>query len=68
MAETFRTLIVRNEESFSFLYQETLDRLAALGPVEYFDPEDPNCELLIVNCELLYLPGGYPVLSMPSSG
>ena len=42
MAENFRTLIARNAESFSFLYQETIDRLYALGSVEFFDPETDN--------------------------
>ena len=60
MEKPFRTLIARNEEAFSFLYQETLDRLSALGSVEYFDPETEHCQLSIVNCQLIYLPGGYP--------
>lgn len=74
MAENFRTLIARNAESFSFLYQETIDRLASLGPVDFFNPEDFNYQLSvrpigtlselsgerIVNYQLLYLPGGYP--------
>ena len=34
------TLVARNAESFSFLYQETLDRLAQMGSVEFFDPEE----------------------------
>lgn len=55
MAETVRTLIARNAESFSFLYQETIDRL---GNVRFFDPETevPDFE----DVALLYLPGGYP--------
>ena len=50
-----RALIARNDESFSFLYQETID---AFKTVRYFDPETdvPTFE----NIDLLYLPGGYP--------
>ena len=48
-------LVARNAESFSFVYQETLDRL---GNVAFFDPEkDVPC---LDNIDLLYLPGGYP--------
>ena len=50
-----RALIARNDESFSFLYQETID---AFKTVRYFDPEQdiPTFE----DIDLLYLPGGYP--------
>ena len=49
------TLIARNKESFSFLYQESIDNM---GEVHFFDPETdvPSFE----NIDLLYLPGGYP--------
>lgn len=49
------TLVARNAESFSFLYQETID---ALPHPSYFNPETevPNLE----GINLLYLPGGYP--------
>lgn len=55
MAETVRALIARNTESFSFLYQETIDRM---DEVLFFDPEHdvPSFE----GIDLLYLPGGYP--------
>ncbi len=45
----------RNTESFSFLYQEAIDRFAT---VTYFDPERdvPSLD----GIDLLYLPGGYP--------
>ena len=48
-------IVARNKESFSFLYQETLDRM---GEVTFFDPEAN--ELLPADCSFLYLPGGYP--------
>lgn len=50
-----KTLIARNHESFSFIYQETLDQF---GNVIFFDPEKdvPTFD----GIDLLYLPGGYP--------
>ena len=55
MAETFRTLIARNAESFSFIYQENIDRFEN---VSFFDPEtEVPC---LDDVDLLYLPGGYP--------
>ena len=55
MAGTTTTLIARNKESFSFLYQENIDRL---GKVVYFDPE---CDVpSFEDIDMLYLPGGYP--------
>ena len=55
MAGTVSALIARNKESFSFLYQETIDCFAQ---VRFFDPEweVPSFE----GIDLLYLPGGYP--------
>lgn len=50
-----KVLIARNDESFSFIYQENIDRL---GNVSFFDPEtDVPC---LDDVALLYLPGGYP--------
>jgi len=48
-------LVARNEESFSFLYQEVLDRFTH---IHFFDPERdvPSLD----GIDLLYLPGGYP--------
>ncbi len=48
-------LVALNDESFSFVYQETLD---AFQSVRYFNPEKdvPSFE----GVDLLYLPGGYP--------
>ena len=55
MAETPTTLIARNAESFSFIYQEIIDRLEN---VAFFNPEtDVPC---LDGVALLYLPGGYP--------
>ena len=50
-----RMLIARNSESFSFIYQENIDRFEN---VTFFDPErDVPC---LDDIDLLYLPGGYP--------
>ena len=53
--DLLRVLIARNDESFSFIYQETID---SLGDVTFFDPETDVPDL--DNIDLLYLPGGYP--------
>ena len=50
-----RALIARNAESFSFLYQETID---SLGDVSFFDPEQEAPDFSDI--DLLYIPGGYP--------
>ena len=47
--------MARNAESFSFIYQENIDRL---GNVSFFDPESDIPSFDGIN--LLYLPGGYP--------
>ena len=47
--------IARNAESFTFLYQEHIDRL---GNACFFNPEKDVPKLDDV--DLLYLPGGYP--------
>lgn len=55
MEKTFNALIARNQESFSFLYQEVIDSFAQ---VRFFDPEkEVPC---FDGVDLLYLPGGYP--------
>ena len=55
MEETVNALIARNQESFSFIYQENIDRFEH---VHFFDPEQdvPQFD----GIDLLYLPGGYP--------
>ena len=55
MGKTVNVLIARNDESFSFLYQEVID---SFQNARFFDPEAevPNLE----GIDLLYLPGGYP--------
>ena len=55
MGASFNVVMARNAESFSFYYQENLDRW---GILTFFDPEQDTPDL--TNCDLLYLPGGYP--------
>ena len=50
-----RVLMARNEESFSFVYQETVD---SCGQLTTFDPEHDVPDF--TGIDLLYLPGGYP--------
>ena len=50
-----KVLVARNAESFSFIYQENLDRWPDAG---FFDPEQDVPQLDAI--DLLYLPGGYP--------
>ncbi|MBR2777813.1 MAG: cobyrinate a,c-diamide synthase [Prevotella sp.] len=47
--------IAHNADSFSFLYQENIDRFQS---VRFFDPETEVPDL--TDTDLLYLPGGYP--------
>ena len=50
--------VARNEESFSFIYQEHLDILRRYGEVRFFNPEEN--QPIPLDLDLLYLPGGYP--------
>ena len=50
-----KVLAARNPESFSFIYQETIDRFQS---VCFFDPEREVPDFKGI--DLLYLPGGYP--------
>lgn len=49
---------VARDEAFNFVYREHLDGLQRLGEVVFFSPlRDAS---LPSDCDLLYLPGGYP--------
>lgn len=50
-----KVLVAKNDESFSFIYQEVLDHF---GNFDFFNPERDFPEL--DGIDLLYLPGGYP--------
>ena len=47
--------MAKNAESFSFVYQENIDRFSS---VRFFDPETEVPDFSGI--DLLYLPGGYP--------
>lgn len=51
-------LVARNDESFSFLYEEHLAVLRRLGTISFFNPE--HNRPISQKTDLLYLPGGYP--------
>lgn len=53
-------IYVARDDAFSFLYQETIDRLREKGTVRYFSPlaNEPVPE----DADIVYLPGGYPEL------
>lgn len=53
-----RIAVARNAESFSFIYQETLDVFQQQGEIVFYDPSED--EPLPEDITLLYLPGGYP--------
>jgi hypothetical protein len=55
---TLRISVARNEESFSFIYEEHLEILRGMGSVSFFDPEEDVP--MPQDTDLLYLPGGYP--------
>lgn len=52
-----RIAIARSPESFSFIYQNTLDIMSS-ADIVFFNPE--LNETFPENTDLLYLPGGYP--------
>lgn len=52
------TLVARNAESFSFIYQEHIDSLRSQGQVDFFNPEEDKP--IPQDIDFLYLPGGYP--------
>ncbi len=54
---TSRRIAVAQDEAFSFIYRQTLDRLAQVGEVVTFSP---LTQREMPEADLLYLPGGYP--------
>lgn len=52
------TVVLRDAESFSFIYTEHLDILRRMGEVTFLNPEEDTP--LPPDTDLLYLPGGYP--------
>lgn len=57
--ENAHRIAVARDEAFNFIYRENISSLRRLGKVEFFSPlEDTQ----LPECDLLYLPGGYPEL------
>lgn len=51
---------VAKDEAFNFMYEANISALRKLGEVTFFSPI--HDEALPLNCDLVYLPGGYPEL------
>jgi len=50
-------IAIARDEAFNFVYRSNIDYLASLGDVTFFSPlRDKE----LPECDLLYLPGGYP--------
>ena len=56
-APTGRKIAVARDEAFNFIYEENIRTLSLHGEVSFFSPlkDEPLPE-----CDLLYIPGGYP--------
>ena len=57
-AGTLRIAVAR-DAAFNFIYRENLEQLSRLGTVAFFSPLAGEA---MPECDLLYLPGGYPEL------
>lgn len=52
-------IAVAKDEAFNFIYRENIHSLEKLGEVKFFSPLK---DTKLPECDLLYLPGGYPEL------
>ena len=52
-------IAVAKDEAFNFIYRENIHSLGKLGEVKFFSPLK---DTYLPECDLLYLPGGYPEL------
>lgn len=50
---------IARDEAFNFTYRANIDALRQLGEVTFFSPLHDS---IMPECDLLYLPGGYPEL------
>lgn len=57
--ENAHRIAVARDEAFNFIYRENISSLRRLGKVEFFSPLK---DTQLPECDLLYLPGGYPEL------
>lgn len=59
LQENAHRIAVARDEAFNFIYRENISSLRRLGKVEFFSPLK---DTQLPDCDLLYLPGGYPEL------
>jgi len=59
--ENAHRIAVARDEAFNFIYRENISSLRRLGKVEFFSPLK---DTQLPECDLLYLPGGYPELHL----
>lgn len=52
-------IFIAKDEAFNFTYRANIDALAQLGEITFFSPLHDD---ISIDCDLLYLPGGYPEL------
>lgn len=55
----FSRIAVARDAAFNFTYRANIDALRRLGAVSFFSPLQ---DAVLPQCDLLYLPGGYPEL------
>ena len=55
---SLHSVVLQNDESFSFIYAEHLDILRCAGTITFIDPEFD--QPIPADTDFLYLPGGYP--------
>ena len=56
---SFKMVAIARDEAFNFIYRNNIDVLRSMGEVRFFSPlRDKE----LPECDLLYLPGGYPEL------
>lgn len=53
------SIAVACDEAFNFTYRANIDALSAMGQVAFFSPLH---DAAVPQCDLLYIPGGYPEL------
>lgn len=52
-------ILIAKDEAFNFTYRVNIDALRAMDEVRFFSPLHDDID---IDCDLLYLPGGYPEL------
>ena len=55
----FPTVAIAKDEAFCFIYPQTIRLFSQFANIVYFSPLNDK---IVPNCDLLYLPGGYPEL------